>query len=475
MGIESTIKSSNQLQMVKANYKNKLTISEDVMKKIHYLHHKSKVEWSGPIYYTIKVIEGIITVKVIDFMLMDVGTSGGTEYDYNDDVMEHLIELNIQHPDNEIKIGHLHTHHSMEIYFSGVDISELFDNAPNHEYYLSLIVGYNGKYVAKIAFIGEQESVSKPITNYFSKDDVYKTSNKVMFYIDMNIEKEPVLISFDVNEPNKIDYDSFVSKEFIEKFNSLEKPKFNHNSWNNFSGFNQRGRFFGDNSLNRLNNPFFNKKSNTNSSKEISFDGLVFNKGTNLWVSKDFKFYKYNLIKKVLEEVDSNGKIIENEKQIAKNSQTKLKFFNDEEEDDYFETPYDLDFRDEDDIYLDAQMQIAEKIFTDILSKSFKSKLFSDKIIDKEDYDYQDFIILLDGLVSINKKKGYLNILKKSLSRNDLNEIISNHYKNGLDKESKNELHENLMSILDDAEMENDLDTNTYYIVYEFLAYLFKN
>lgn len=40
----------------------------------------------------------------------------------------------------ECRIGHIHSHNTMGVFFSGTDWGELEDNAPNHNYYLSLIV-----------------------------------------------------------------------------------------------------------------------------------------------------------------------------------------------------------------------------------------------------------------------------------------------------------------------------------------------
>lgn len=48
------------------------------------------------------------------------------------------------------------SHNNMKSYFSGTDMGELHNNAPNHTYYLSLIVNNAGEYVAKLAYIGKQ-------------------------------------------------------------------------------------------------------------------------------------------------------------------------------------------------------------------------------------------------------------------------------------------------------------------------------
>ena len=38
------------------------------------------------------------------------------------------------------KVGHIHSHNVMRVFFSGTDMDELHDNAPSHNFYVSLIV-----------------------------------------------------------------------------------------------------------------------------------------------------------------------------------------------------------------------------------------------------------------------------------------------------------------------------------------------
>lgn len=51
----------------------------------------------------------------------------------------------------------------MATFFSSVDTGELFENAPNHNYYVSLIVNYedSNKWCAKVAFMGEIEEAGE--------------------------------------------------------------------------------------------------------------------------------------------------------------------------------------------------------------------------------------------------------------------------------------------------------------------------
>lgn len=147
-----------------------LILSENLIKTIHYMHHvvNKGIEWSGTLLF--KEPEGDITdpsnwvISAENLILMDVGTSGYTEYDISSSHPN--VDLIMDAMVNDYKIGHIHTHHNMTCFFSGVDTQELHDNAPNHNYYLSLIVNYEGyeKWTAKVAAVGSIKR-SGTITN----------------------------------------------------------------------------------------------------------------------------------------------------------------------------------------------------------------------------------------------------------------------------------------------------------------------
>lgn len=80
----------------------------------------------------------------------------------------------------------------MAVFFSGTDNEELAENAPNYEYYLSLIVNNKGDMMAKVAFMGEQEINTPSFTfkGLKGKKHIIKGEKKVepsVFTIDMDI------------------------------------------------------------------------------------------------------------------------------------------------------------------------------------------------------------------------------------------------------------------------------------------------
>lgn len=150
---------------VKTDYKPTVILADAFIQKVNYLHKnvKANTEWSAILLYSNK--QGSIddannwVILVEDCILMDIGTSTYTEYDMEagDD---HATERWMDHLEKGGKIGHLHTHHNMACYFSGTDMGELHDNAPNHNYYLSLIVNYRdiNAWCAKVAVCGEEKT-----------------------------------------------------------------------------------------------------------------------------------------------------------------------------------------------------------------------------------------------------------------------------------------------------------------------------
>lgn len=200
-------KVSSLLQEKELKGESKLMLTENVMDQIDYLHKTvGSVEWSGVLVY--KILEGSIedyknlVVEVQEILPMDVGTSSYTEYELSsadDYTFKNLFDRVMMDP--ELKIGHIHTHHSMSCFFSGTDTQELHDNAPNHNYYLSLIVNFKNfsEWCAKIALVGEQHQKGEIVSKYKgTSGDMIETiktvdkSTKILYTINVDIDyKEP--------------------------------------------------------------------------------------------------------------------------------------------------------------------------------------------------------------------------------------------------------------------------------------------
>jgi hypothetical protein len=86
-------------------------------------------------------------------------------------------------------VGHIHSHNTMGVFFSGTDWDELNDNAANFNYYLSVIVNNKFEITANLATIGTQESIYT-IRNDNGEDYRMKVNGldkKVLFYYECSV------------------------------------------------------------------------------------------------------------------------------------------------------------------------------------------------------------------------------------------------------------------------------------------------
>jgi hypothetical protein len=184
----------------------KLEMPEKVLNQIKYLCREiPKVEWSGILFYRVEgSIKDPTNMKFIleDILPMHKGTAAYTEYTIDATVIEHMEEN--EHLE-ECKIGHIHSHNTMAVFFSGTDWSELEDNAPNHNFYLSLIVNNFMDFCAKVCFISQAQEEQE--FSFYAKDEEGKkyVSSKHSFGVNT---KKLVVYDCDIITPDKgIDID----------------------------------------------------------------------------------------------------------------------------------------------------------------------------------------------------------------------------------------------------------------------------
>ena len=138
-----------------------------------------------------------------EIIMMDKGTATYTDYKYNEKKRDnsgyldrHIDYTNDNDEALEWKIGQIHSHNTMRVFFSGVDMAELHDNAPSHNYYLSFIVNNYMDMIAKVAYTAEVDTTVK--ADYKALDDegneyVIQNSNftvkkKKLFMHDCDIQ-----------------------------------------------------------------------------------------------------------------------------------------------------------------------------------------------------------------------------------------------------------------------------------------------
>lgn len=195
---KKTTVTSKKLPEIKLKNKAKLILQEPLKKQIDYLHSKvGEIEWSGVLLY--RIVKGTIddpanlVIEATDMHLMDIGTAAFTEFDLEYEDVKKIHELYEESdpfkmgdtPEKMLRKGMIHTHHSMNAYFSPTDDDELQDNTPNHDMYLSLIVNFAGEYCANLAFTAETSGEYKVV----GREEVLTSSeNKYLIRIDTDIE-----------------------------------------------------------------------------------------------------------------------------------------------------------------------------------------------------------------------------------------------------------------------------------------------
>jgi hypothetical protein len=145
----------------------KLTMPDEVLDKIKLLCQEiPKVEWSGVLFYSIVgSIKEPNNMEIIlnDILPMDKGTSSFTSYNIDDRLLDYYSE---KPGAMDLKMGHIHSHNTMSVFFSGTDMEELTENADSHNFYLSLIVNNFMDFTAKVGFIANSESKIVNVSSY---------------------------------------------------------------------------------------------------------------------------------------------------------------------------------------------------------------------------------------------------------------------------------------------------------------------
>ena len=224
----------------------KVVMPKTVLHKIQYLCRAiARTEWSGVLLYTVTgSIKRPKSVKIIlkDIIPMQKGSAAYTEYSFNEkkrdtsgheDRMIDYFNANPKVLEENWRVGHIHSHNVMEVFFSGTDMEELEENSASHDFYLSLIVNNWMDFKAKIAFRGTIDTevpvayealdeTGKPYT--LSKSQLKVKKEKVFIYdcdIKAPIEKELSLDETFCNNVTEIIEKAKVEEEERKKASQL--------------------------------------------------------------------------------------------------------------------------------------------------------------------------------------------------------------------------------------------------------------
>lgn len=175
------------------------------------------VEWSGILFYTVEgTVSNIKKVTLEEIFLMDKGTGVTTDYSFDEEVVEHMMNNPYL---QQYRIGHVHSHNNMGTFFSGTDMDELKDNASNHLFYLSIIVNNYNSIVGKVAIFSEATIPSKFKVKNEEGADSY-------INLQLNQEVENALLVYDcVFEENPFELIEESFKDRLKKIIAKSEKK----------------------------------------------------------------------------------------------------------------------------------------------------------------------------------------------------------------------------------------------------------
>ena len=350
-----------------------LIMPAELLGKIWYLCHEiNNVEWSGLLFYQpIGDIKDLSTFKIIakDVYLMDIGTSSYTEYSFNESIMNFYDKF----PEAmNYKIAHIHSHNSMNSFFSSTDDDELKDNAKNYNYYLSLIVNNKMDMVAKLAMAGKSTQIL-----------TLKDNNGLLFNLD--IKEKPIIGTINVNvfpfDENITEIEKRV-KELKDKEKEKEEERRKSFDYSRNTSIYNRYDSIGYNYNTPYNSYQQNLFDNTNNqSKIISSNDTVFPYNINLMKYKSINELKKKLpnesiellIKKMINSLIETDKIKEDLNlndflSMADNTIYIIKNI----EQDVFDDSLDLD-----DFYMDKLSENVDDIFIELYGYQYSTSIFN--------------------------------------------------------------------------------------------------
>lgn len=161
-----------------------LSISKKFEANFRYLMSEvNSVEWGGLVIYKItnSFFDKVVKIKLVDFVLMDIGTGAETNNDYADDPT--FVTMLLEYPDHKYGLIHSHT---MSVFYSNTDEKEIIKNEEYYpEGYLSVVVNARGHILARLSKIFE----TKVIMEIVHKDEIkaVEQTYDMMHYIEAQI------------------------------------------------------------------------------------------------------------------------------------------------------------------------------------------------------------------------------------------------------------------------------------------------
>ena len=196
--------------------KNPIKIDNIVIEKIQYLCRISPdKEWSGILLWESDMKDfPNMNIVLKDIIIMNIGSAASTEFKYNDNGQDFYIDYIMNNPDaKKYRIGQIHSHCNMKVFFSSVDLSDMTDTVESRDFYLSVVVNNGGEFTAKLA--------TACVTNFslvHLKEQIYDTTNdKDCLFVDIPVS---------LVEDRKIKDDFFL--DCLKQIKEKNEKKYTH-------------------------------------------------------------------------------------------------------------------------------------------------------------------------------------------------------------------------------------------------------
>lgn len=214
---KKAIVSKSQVALVSGGEFHELNLTKEFIALYEHLCTViSTVEWCGMLFYKAEIIDedtGECCYTPIYLHPMDKGSSTFTSHQFDESYAK-LLHNKPELMEEGVYWGSIHSHNSMQVYFSGTDQDDLKENAKNYVSYLSMIVNNKGELNVRIA----QESKSE-----MTKLVTYKGVNGVAYEIEELIEEEEV-IYFEPKIKKEV-VENNLDKAFLASIEEICKPK----------------------------------------------------------------------------------------------------------------------------------------------------------------------------------------------------------------------------------------------------------
>lgn len=153
-------------------------VSDDIW---NVLHNAGNNEWCGFIFFSIE--DDGFTLH--DFTVEDYGSHSFTDFTLTPEQNVLIAQMQLK----GYFWGMVHSHHTMNCFFSQTDVDQLREGSEQMMYFVSLIVGLKNDWVARMGWVERQKELTFGKGKYERK---LKLESPILhaFYIRLDLERE---------------------------------------------------------------------------------------------------------------------------------------------------------------------------------------------------------------------------------------------------------------------------------------------